>query len=81
MRWTRTPVPSLQCRDCLTPLQGRALYCVRCFSRRLKTCPNCAVERRGRLHRIPIAERRRQQHPCPICRDRMTYLDMEDRSK
>ena len=36
-----------QCKDCQCLLQGKANYCVTCYKKRIKPCPECILVKRN----------------------------------
>lgn len=67
------------CRGCGTAKDGAGAYCVLCFARRHKPCPNCMVQGADRRWR-PRRQRDRYRHSvsvnCDCCNnERWIVLD------
>lgn len=41
------PMPLWTCNRCNTPLQGRAVLCIRCFGDLCQLCPHCMIAPAG----------------------------------
>lgn len=63
----RAKPKAYKCKGCNTELQGRAIYCVRCYRDRLSVCANCCVPHRGGASVLPRPLWLREAPICPVC--------------